>query len=253
MRGRVFVVTGASDGIGRATAARLAGEGAHVVMMARGAEKLDAAAAALKADGGAVETIMLDVSDVSAFDAAIADVARRHGRLDGLVNNAALVSMGMIVDATDSDWRATFAAGADAVFTGTRAALRVMIPQGSGSIVNIASTNGRRAMAAMGAYSASKAALIHFSRVAAMEAGPAGVRVNALAPGMVLTPGNAAFYETAPEALAAVSAATPARRGGQPEEIAGAIRFLLSDDASYVNGVCLDVDGGKAAQLYMPG
>ncbi|SFR90711.1 SDR family NAD(P)-dependent oxidoreductase [Sphingomonas jatrophae] len=250
MQGKVIVVTGASDGIGRATADRLAAEGARVVMIARGRDKLEAAAAEI---GGAVETAALDVTDTAAFEAAIAGAAARHGRLDGLVNNAAHVSMGMIVDTDEAAWRATFAAGVDAVFTGTRAALRVMMAQGSGSIVNISSTNGRRAMAAMGAYSASKAALIQFSKVAAMEAGPSGVRVNALAPGMVMTPGNAAFYETMPEALDAVSAAIPARRGGRPEEIAGAIRFLLSDDASYVNGICLDVDGGKAAQLYMPG
>lgn len=252
MRDKVIIVTGASDGIGRATADRLASEGAHVVMVARGREKLDAAAAPLSASGAAVETAVVDVSDSQALDALIMDVASRHGRLDGLVSNAAYVSMAMIADTSEEEWRATFAAGADAVFVGTRAALRIMMPQGSGSIVNISSTNGRRAMPAMGAYSASKAALIHFSRVAAMEAAPMGVRVNALAPGMVLTPGNAAFYESMPDALSAVNGTIPARRGARPEEIAGAIRFLLSDDATYVNGICLDVDGGKAAQLYMP-
>ena len=169
------------------------------------------------------------------------------------VNNAAKVTMGEVVSASDADWRATFAAGADAVFTGTRAALRVMIPQGSGAIVNISSTNGRRAMPHMGAYSASKAALIQFSKVAAMEAAPHGVRVNALAPGLVLTPGNAAFFKTQPEARNAAEGAIPAGRGADPDEIASAIRFLLSDDSTYVNGVCLDVDGGKAAQLYTPG
>lgn len=253
MRGKVIIVTGASDGIGLATAQRLAADGAIVAMFARGRDKLDAAAEGIRKAGGQVETAVVDVADSAAFDAAIQTVAKKHGRLDGLVNNAAKVTMGDIVNSTDEDWRATFAAGADAVFVGTRAALRVMMPQGSGSIVNISSTNGRRAMGYMGAYSASKAALIQFSAVAAMEAAPYGVRVNALAPGMVMTPGNSAFYATQPEALNAVEAAIPARRGGRPEELAGAIRFLLSDDSTYVNGVCLDVDGGKAAQLYMPG
>ena len=86
-----------------------------------------------------------------------------------------------------------------------------------------------------------------------MEAAPHGVRVNALAPGMVMTPSNANFFREMPEVLAQVAATIPAGRGAQPEEIAGAIRFLLSDDSTFVNGVCLDVDGGKAAQLYMPG
>ncbi len=253
MRGKVVIITGASDGIGLAAAQRLAADGAVVAMFARGADKLQDAAAGIRKAGGQAESTVVDVADAAAFDVAISAVAMKHGRLDGLVNNAAKVTMGEIVSSSDADWRATFAAGADAVFTGTRAALRVMIPQGSGSIVNISSTNGRRAMAWMGAYSASKAALIQFSKVAAMEAAPHGVRVNAIAPGMVMTPGNAAFYATQPEALNAVEAAIPARRGGKPEELAGAIRFLLSDDSTYVNGVCLDVDGGKAAQLYMPG
>lgn len=253
MQGKVILVTGASEGIGRATAERLASEGAIVVMAARREGPLSSAAEAIRASGGQAETACLDVTDGAGFDRAIQTAADRHGRLDGLVNNAAHVSIAPVVSATDEEWRTTFAAGADAVFVGTRAALRVMIPQGSGAIVNIASTNGRRAMAAMGAYSASKAALIHFSRVAAMEAAPHGVRVNALAPGMVMTPGNAAFYATQPEALAAVEAVIPARRGARPAEIAAAIRFLLSDDSTFVNGICLDVDGGKTAQLYMPG
>lgn len=253
MQDRVIVVTGASDGIGRATAGRLAREGARVVMIARRADHLHAAADELRARGGEVEPVALDVADTQAFERLIADVAQRHGRLDGLVNNAARSSMGAFVDASDEEWRQTFAVNAEGPFASTRAALRVMIPQGSGSIVNIASTNGRRAMKNMAVYSASKAALIQMSRIAAMEAAPHGVRVNALAPGMVMTPANRAFFAGMPDILAQVWGTIPAARGAEPEEIAGAIRFLLSDDASFVNGVCLDVDGGKAAQLYMPG
>jgi len=252
MRGRIIIVTGASDGIGLATSARLAEEGAHVVMVARRADHLEQAAERIRDSGGDVEAISLDVADIAALDRLISDAAARHGRLDGLVNNAARSSMGALVEVSDEEWRQTFAVNADAPFAATRAALRIMIPQRSGSIVNIASTNGRRAMKGMSTYSATKAALIHFSRVAAMEAAPHGVRVNALAPGMVMTPSNAAFFEGMPEVLEAVDRTIPAGRGAQPEEIAGAVRFLLSDDASFVNGVCLDVDGGKAAQLYMP-
>lgn len=252
MQGRIVIVTGASDGIGRATASRLAADGAHVVMLARRSEPLEAAAKSLRDTGASVETAVLDIADSQALDGLVREVAERHGRLDGLVNNAAQVSMGAIVDTDDDTWRQTFAGGADAVFVATRAALRVMIPQGSGSIVNIASTNGERAMPWMGAYSASKAATIHFSRVAAMEAAPHGVRVNALSPGMIMTPGNLSYYNQQPEAQQRVEAAIPAQRGGRPEEVAAAIAFLLSDDATYVNGVCLEVDGGKAAQLYIP-
>src|SRR5690606_2034468 len=245
MQGKVIIVTGASDGIGRATANRLAADGAHVVIVARRPEPLAEAEAAIRAAGGSVETARLDVSDGAAFERLIQDVAQRHGRLDGLVNNAAKTTIGKVVNITDEDWRATFATNTDAILVVTRAALRIMLPQQSGSIVNIASTNGRRAMTGMGAYSASKAALIHFSRVAAMEAAPHNVRVNALAPGMVLTPANEEFFKTQPAAKEAVESTIPALRAGRPEEIAAAIRFLLSDDASFVNGVCLDVDGGK--------
>jgi NAD(P)-dependent dehydrogenase (short-subunit alcohol dehydrogenase family) len=252
MHGRVIIVTGASDGIGFATAARLAAEGVRVVMLARRGDHLAAAAERLRAEGGDIETACLDVADTGALDRLIVDVAARHGRLDGLVNNAAKSSMGALTEVEDEEWRRTFAVNADAPFVATRAALRIMIPQRSGSIVNIASTNGRRAMTGMSVYSATKAALIHFSKVAAMEAAPHNVRVNALAPGMVMTPSNQVFFASQPEILDAVAATIPAKRGAQPEEIAGAIRFLLSDDASFVTGTCLDVDGGKAAHLYMP-
>lgn len=252
MQGRIIIVTGASDGIGLATAARLAGEGARVVILARRADHLAAAAERLRAAGGDVETACFDVADTAELDRLIVDVAERHGRLDGLVNNAAKSSMGALTEVEDEEWRRTFTVNIDAPFVATRAALRIMIPQRSGSIVNIASTNGRRAMTGMSVYSATKAALIHFSKVAAMEAAPHNVRVNALAPGMVMTPSNEAFFADHPDVLDAVAAAIPAKRGARPEEIAGAVRFLLSDDASFVTGTCLDVDGGKAAQLYMP-
>jgi len=252
MQGKIVIVTGASDGIGKATALRVAREGAHVVLVARRPEPLEAVKSTISAAGGSAATATVDISDGKALDALIASVAAKHGRLDGLVNNAAKVSMGPLTEITDKEWRDTFAAGADAVFVSTRAALRVMQPQGSGSIVNISSTNGRRAMPWMASYSASKAAIIHFSKIAAAEAARFGVRVNALAPGMIMTPGNEAFFTTQPEMLAKSQDAIPMGRAGKPEELASAVLFLLSDESSYVTGICLDVDGGKASQLYTP-
>ena len=252
MRGKIVIVTGASDGIGRATAIRLAAEGAHVVLLARRPDPLAAVEAQIRATGGSAESLPVDITDSKALDALIADVAKRHGRLDGLVNNAAKVSMGALTELSDKDWRETFAGGIDAVFVATRAAVRVMQPQGSGSIVNISSTNGRRAMPRMSAYSASKAAVIHFSKVVASEVATSGVRVNAIAPGLILTPGNEAFFASQPAALQKSASAIPMGRGGRPEELASAVLFLLSDESSYVTGVCLDVDGGKASQLYVP-
>jgi NAD(P)-dependent dehydrogenase (short-subunit alcohol dehydrogenase family) len=253
MDGRIAIVTGGSDGIGRATARLLAGRGAHVVIVARGQDKLDETAALIRDAGGSAEPIALDVADEAAWDGTIHDVAARHGRLDMLVNNAMAVSYAPIVDATLADWRRDFAVNAEAVFVGTRAAMRIMMPAARGAIVNVASTTAIRAAPNMASYSASKAALIQFSAVAAMEAARSGVRVNVVVPDAVATAATAAFERMNPAAAVATREAIPAGRSGEPHELAEAIAFLLSYAASYINGVALPVDGGKAAQLYLPG
>jgi NAD(P)-dependent dehydrogenase (short-subunit alcohol dehydrogenase family) len=250
--GKVALVTGASEGIGRATAERLAAEGAHVMLCARRPEPLAETERAIRDADGSAEIRVLDVSDADAYAATIAELAARRGRLDLLVNNAMSVHYGTLLDTTLAQWRKDFAVNADAVFIGTREAMRVMIPQRSGSIVNISSTAGIRAMPNMASYSASKAALVQFTAVAAMEGAPHNVRVNTIVPGQVATPATIAFEKMAPEKADATTAAIPMKRSGRPDELAAAITFLLSDDASYITGVALPVDGGKAVQLYMP-
>ncbi|MBS0322432.1 MAG: SDR family oxidoreductase [Proteobacteria bacterium] len=252
VQGKVVFITGGSDGIGKATAIRLAREGAHVVVCARRAEKLAETRSAIEAFGGAVETRVLDVGDTDAYAAAIADVAARHGRLDGLINNAMSVRYTSILDTTLEDWRQDFLVNADAVFVGTREALRVMYRQRSGSIVNISSLNGIRAMSGMSSYSASKAALIQLSAVAAIEAAPYGVRVNVVAPGQVATPAVEHFAQVEPARAAQSTAVIPMQRSGRPEELASTLLFLISDESTYITGACLPVDGGKAIQLYIP-
>jgi meso-butanediol dehydrogenase/(S,S)-butanediol dehydrogenase/diacetyl reductase len=251
MKGRVVIVTGGSEGIGRATARLIAAEGAHVVICARRAGPLQEAHDEI-ALAGSVESRQLDVADADAFSGLIRDVAARYGRLDGLVNNAMAVAYKSVTDLTLDDWRRDFQVNAEAVFVGTQAALGIMIPQGSGSIVNISSLNGLAAMPGMASYSASKAALIQFSKVAAMEAAPHGVRINVVAPGQIMTPATMAFAAADPARNVRVSEAIPMRRGGRPEEIAQAVRFLLSDESSYITGTCLPVDGGKLPFLYVP-
>ena len=252
LTGQVAIVTGGSDGIGLATAALLVRRGAKVVICGRRQEQLDIASAHVEADGGTVEAVQLDVTDFPAFEALIQDVAARHGRLDMLVNNAMSVHYAPISKLTLDHWRKDFAVNTEAVFVGTKAAMAVMGKQGKGSIVNISSTTGIRAMANYASYSASKAALIQFTAVAAMEGALKGIRVNAIVPGQVNTAATADFALKAPELAAKTAGAIPMGRGGKPEELAEAIVFMLSDAASYITGVALPVDGGKSAQLYIP-
>ncbi len=252
LEGRVAIVTGGSDGIGLATAALLARHGACVAICGRRQERLELAKAAIEAEGGTVEAIRVDVSDFGTLAAMIADIGKRHGRLDMLVNNAMSTHYAPIDRLTVDQWRKDFTVNADAAFVATKAAMPIMAQGGGGSIVNVASTCGIRAAANMASYSASKAALVHFSAVAAMEGALQGIRVNAVVPGQVQTAGTEEFAARAPQIAARTAEAIPMGRGGRPDELARAIVFLLSDEASYVTGVALPVDGGKAAQLYMP-
>jgi len=250
--GRVAIVTGGSMGIGRSTVLQLVAEGAHVVSCARRKPKLDELEAATRGLPGSFTGHELDVGDTDAFAALINDTAKEHGRLDVLVNNAPSVIVGMVVDQTLQEWRANFGTGVDSVFIGVQAALRIMIPQRSGSIINISSVSSLRAGIASGAYGAAKAALNQFSQCAAMEAAPHNVRINVVAPGAVDTPGlNAATLKNA-AVKKIITDAIPMLRAATPEEVAQAICFLASDDASFITSVILPVDGGKTSQLYVP-
>ena len=251
--GRVAIVTGGSLGIGRSCVRQLAAEGAMVIACARRKPKLDELVAAIEAEGGQCRGVALDVNDLDGFAALIRNTAAEFGRLDVLVNNAPSVKGGMVLDQGIEDWRSNFTASVDSVFVGCKAALEIMQEQGSGSIVNVSSVSSLRAGIAAGAYSASKAAVNQFTMCAAMEAAPFNVRLNVVAPGSTMTPGMEAATRKDKAIQDAVAASIPMQRHGSSEEMAQAICFLASDQAAFITGVVLPVDGGKTPQMYIPG
>ncbi len=249
---KVAIITGSSYGIGRAAAERIAEEGAHVVICARGQERLDEAAGAIRDAGGKVTARAIDLGDLDAFSALINETAKEHGRLDVLVNNATLTRHGPIATMSVDNWRKNFVVTADATFVGTREAMKIMIRQGHGAIVNVSSSCGSRSAMGVAGYSAAKAALTRFTSCAAMEAAAYNVRINTVVPGSVDTPASQAATQGNQEIIDTLEAAIPMKRSGRPEELAAAILFLASDDASFITGAELPVDGGKLAELYVP-
>jgi NAD(P)-dependent dehydrogenase (short-subunit alcohol dehydrogenase family) len=200
---------------------------------------------------GASEGIGLSISRdlaADAFAGAIRAAFERTGRLDGLVNNAAYTYQGTLLETPIDKWRRVFEVNVEAPFVGMQAALGVMKDQGSGVIINIASVSGVRARKGGFAYSASKAALIHMGSVAAIEAADYGVRINTVIPGATLTESfkrSMARSGTADETAAKVASATiPLARLGAPEDVSRAVLFLLSDEASFITGESLRVEGG---------
>lgn len=247
MRGKVAFVTGAGTGIGAATALRLAEEGATVVICGRRQEPLDAVVAQIKAAGGQAEAVQADVSDEAGFTAAIEAAAERHGRLDVLVNNAMAYSWGAIDATSTADWHSNFSTSVDGTFWGTRTAMKLMKERG-GAIINVSSICGLLGTASMAGYSAAKAAIINFSRAAAAEGAPSGIRVNVVIPAVVETPATAGMLSDE-ASRKNTEKLIPMGRVGQPEELANAILFLASDEASYITGAALPVDGGRSAVL----
>jgi len=240
----VAMVTGASRGIGRAIAVRLADDGMHVVCTGRDESALADTVAAIDAAGGHAEAVAFDVADREAVTAAVASVVERCGRVDVLVNNAGLTRDQLFVRMKDEDWREVMAADLDGVFHVTQPVAKQMMRQRSGRIVNITSVVGLMGNPGQANYAAAKAALIGFTKSLARELGSRNITVNAVAPGYIQTAMTEGLTDAQRDALLANLAIA---RLGTPEDVAEAVAFLVGPGGSYITGTVLNVSGG----LYM--
>lgn len=248
--GRVAVVTGGGTGIGRAIALMLAQRGANIAIAARRAEALEATAAEIRdATGRDVIVVPTDATDPVQVQALIDRTVEHFGRLDILVNNAGKSSFSGFSKMSPELWDKDVRLNMSAAFYCSHAAILHLKASGNGAIVNISSQAGITGTPGCGAYSAAKAGLQMFTRVAAAEWGGSGVRVNCVAPGMIATDlAQKGWARTGFDALGAAATAFALRRPGQPEEIAQAVVFLASDAASYITGETLAVSGGPGSK-----
>jgi len=244
LMGTTALVTGGNSGIGRATALALAEHGAHVILSGRDAGRGEQAAAEIRARGGAADFVKADLGD----EASARHLARQAtelggGHVDILVNNAGAYPFGPTHEATADDFDKVYNLNVKVPFFLVAELAPKMAERGHGAIVNVSTMVAEFGMAQMALYGSSKAALVLLTKSWAAEYGPSGVRVNAVSPGPTRTEGSAGMGE----ALDQLAAAAPARRVGLPEEIASAIVYLASDEASFVQGALLPVDGGRIA------
>ena len=246
--GKVVIVTGAGSGIGAATAKRFLAEGASVVLNGRRKEKL-----AETANGIEAERVLLhdgDISEETYVTRLIDDTIVKFGRIDVLVNNAGVAAFGPILKSTTEQWRNVMSIDVDGVYFAIRAALPHLLKT-KGSIVNVSSVSGLGGDWGGSIYNAAKGAITNLTRALALELGSEGVRVNAVNPSLTSTEMTADFENNEP-LIAKFKDRLPIGRGAKPEEVASVIAFLASEDAGFVNGVNLPVDGGITASNGQP-
>ena len=249
--GKVAVVTGAGSGIGRATALRFAVEGAAVVVNDIDSASAGRVAGEIEAAKGRARSVPGDVTRPETADELADAAVAAFGRLDVFHNNAGGAMPTPIGETDHARWRRDVELNLDAVWFGTKAALRVMVPQRGGCILTTSSGAGLGAVRGLSAYGAAKSAVIQLMRSVALEYGPLGIRANAICPGTMETPQLRVWLDAQP-GRERFACGIPLRRLGFPEEIANAALYLASDEASYVTGAALVVDGGIASSLAVP-
>jgi meso-butanediol dehydrogenase/(S,S)-butanediol dehydrogenase/diacetyl reductase len=246
--GRTALVTAAASGIGLATARKLASEGANLVLSDLRLDELEARAGEIDAPG--IVCCKADVRSKQEIEAFVLEGVSTFGRIDVLVNNAGIGRRGRVQDLEDQDWRLVMETTLDSVFLASRAALPYLAITG-GTIVNVASISGLAGDGGNAAYNAAKGAVVNLTRAMAVDHGPDGIRVNAVCPGLTVTPLTAKM-RASELVMAQYADRIPLGRAGEAGEIASAIAFLASDEASYISGMCLAVDGGLTAWTGQP-
>lgn len=240
--GRVALVTGASRGIGRATASLLASEGAHVIVNYRAsAAAAESVVAEIRSAGGSAECRCADVRDGAAVGEMVTQIVKQHGRIDVLVNNAGIHHDTLVPAMEDAEWDEVLATNVGGAFRVARAVARPMMLARHGRIINVSSVSGMKGGRGQANYAASKAALEGFTRALAVELAPRGILVNAVAPGVIVTDMSERIRA---EGEAEAKSKILLRRFGEPVEVARVIAFLASDAASYITGATIPVDGG---------
>lgn len=238
---RVAVVTGASRGIGRAIALRLAADGRHVVLVSRSEGPLGEVKSQIEEAGGSASTCAVDVGDRAALAGAIDSIIKDHGRLDILVNNAGITRDNLVLRMSDEEWDEVIGVNLTSAFVAIRASARAMMKQRFGRIVNIASTSGLVGNAGQANYAAAKSGLVGLSKTIARELGGKGITCNVVAPGFIQTDMTANLPSDVTDA---VKGAMAIKRLGEGEDIAAAVAYVTADDAGFLTGQTIAVDGG---------
>jgi NAD(P)-dependent dehydrogenase (short-subunit alcohol dehydrogenase family) len=247
LEGRIAIVTGAGQGMGEAFARTLAAAGAHVAVAELNPETGEAVAADIRASGGAATAYRVDVRERDGIQAMVDDLLARHGRIDILVNNAGLAAGGPSEDVTDEQWDLVYGVMLKGLFLCSQIAGRAMLEQRSGVILNICSMAGLGGWAKRALYTPAKAGAIALTHVLGVEWARHGVRVVGISPGQVETPLNEVVFKAGLADRETFTNRAPMRRFASPEEIAEAVRFLVSDEASGITAEVVTIDGGWIA------